>query len=305
MKLDLSLGACPVCKGTLRVWRYKQVDGTNYRICACRECGFGLVTPRPSLSELQVYYQHQGHGESNPQTAEDVLNKERDYPNSTIDAKRIVTTLKEMIGRPGRLLDVGCGYGFFAREAVEQGFQVVGIEMADTERRITQQVAGIRPASVPFEDFEMAPPFDAIVMSQVLEHAADPILWLRRARQLLNDGGVIAIAVPNFASLFRLTMQEKDPYVIPPTHLNYFSPRNLQSALENTGFSVEKAYTISRLPPNLVARRIQVSSRTAALALGALQKAVLKIMDRTSTGMFVNVFARKVSSTGIASGDIS
>src|SRR5205807_7246343 len=79
-------------------------------------------------------------------------------------------------------------------------------------------------------------PFAAIGMSQVLEHALDPMGWLRHARQLLIPGGVLVIAVPNFSGVYRL-LGKRDPFLMPPIHLNYFTPKSLRLAFEAAGLS--------------------------------------------------------------------
>jgi 2-polyprenyl-3-methyl-5-hydroxy-6-metoxy-1,4-benzoquinol methylase len=54
-----------------------------------------------------------------------------------------------------------------------------------------------------FEEFEPAQPYDTIVMSHVLEHVADPVEVLLRAKGWLRPGGRIIAVVPNADSLHR------------------------------------------------------------------------------------------------------
>lgn len=54
-----------------------------------------------------------------------------------------------------------------------------------------------------FENYEPARTFDLIVMGHVLEHVADPVSLLRRARGWLAPGGRIFAAVPNARSIHR------------------------------------------------------------------------------------------------------
>jgi hypothetical protein len=75
-------------------------------------------------------------------------------------------------------------------------------------------------------------------MSQILEHVSDVNSWMRNAWGLLKRGGTIAIALPNFNSMFRLVLGRRDPYIIPPEHLNFFSTGNLKALLSKHGFKV-------------------------------------------------------------------
>lgn len=54
-----------------------------------------------------------------------------------------------------------------------------------------------------FEEFEPKKKYDTIILSHILEHVADPVLILRRAKSWLNKDGRIIVVVPNADSLHR------------------------------------------------------------------------------------------------------
>ena len=66
-------------------------------------------------------------------------------------------------------------------------------------------------------------------MSHVLEHSLQPLDWLKHAWKLLSDDGILAIALPNFGGVYRF-LGERDPWIIPPVHLQFFTPRSLRQA---------------------------------------------------------------------------
>lgn len=231
-------------------------------------------------------------------TAADVLEAERVTPNSTADAHRIVQTLVAVTGPDGRLLDVGSGYGFFSAAALEAGFEVDALEIAPLERTLGREIAGIEALPDEFEDYE-APPgtYDAILMSQVLEHAVDIGEWSSKAARLLRPGGMLCVAVPNFGGLLRRLLQQRDPYVTPPVHLNYFSAGNLRRLLGDRGLTTVRTETVSRVRGDALARRLPRAvaplRRIAIPAVRVLQRPVLAPVDRSGLGMFLNVYARK------------
>jgi 2-polyprenyl-3-methyl-5-hydroxy-6-metoxy-1,4-benzoquinol methylase len=63
---------------------------------------------------------------------------------------------------------------------------------------------GLRKVRALFEDYAPSERFDTVVMEHVLEHVADPIELLRRARGWLAAGGRILAGVPNAQSIHRL-----------------------------------------------------------------------------------------------------
>lgn len=86
-------------------------------------------------------------------------------------------------------------------------------------------MTGIAPVSTTFEEFKSERSYGVILMSQILEHASDPVAWMKKTHNLLELGGILAIAVPHFDSFTRRLMQEKEFYIIPPEHLNYFKKK--------------------------------------------------------------------------------
>jgi SAM-dependent methyltransferase len=88
--------------------------------------------------------------------------------------------------------------------------------------------------------------FDLIYFHQVLEHIWEPVNFLNAVREKLNDGGIVAIGVPNhsgFTALFRRAFSNiyKSEFGMLqfPHHLRAYSQKSLRVLLENNGFDVE------------------------------------------------------------------
>ncbi len=289
---------CPVCRSISQHW----ADKNNYRICRCSLCDYGFVSPRPSLDFLMDYYESSGHvpgvcvGGATAFNLDDVLSFERHFPNSTVDAPRILNRINKLLipGIPKTFLDVGCGYGFFSKEAQAHGFRVSMLELAKNEREITQELTGIEPTACSFEDYDTSNgPFSVILMSQILEHALDIDLWIEKSKSMLVTGGVLCIAVPNFGSIFRYIMGANEPFITPPTHLNFFDTKSLSRLLKNHGFSVEFHESISRISTESLSRRLPKLLKPAQPVFNVMTKAGLAGVDALGLGMIINVYARK------------
>ena len=135
---------------------------------------------------------------------------------------------------PKPLLDVGCGAGWFVKRS--GGF---GIEPnAQAFRRAKELIDGsVRKA---FLD-DIGGGFQSIHMRLVLEHLVDPLAALRKARELLDPGGMLYVEVPNDFSLLQLLTRKK-PWWIQETHVNYFNRNSLGRLLESAEFRVERWY---------------------------------------------------------------
>jgi len=292
---------CPICSSRISEWKTKETDTGKYRIDRCVACGYAFVNPRPSFEFLMRYYSSHGHShnkDTDNKSLELILEKEKHYPNSTIDARRIIKTIIGLSpdNQKKNFLDVGCGYGFFTSEALRNKFEVVALELASTEREIAIQMTGLIPVSTSFEEFEYErESFSTILMSQILEHAFDIRSWISKANNLLIVNGLLVIALPNFDSIFRLIMNENEPFICPPTHLNFFSPKNISFFLESQGFKVEKIQYVSRIPPQTFEKRIPMPAKMALPIINGMTGLTLKLLDVLHLGMIINVYARKTN----------
>jgi hypothetical protein len=121
------------------------------------------------------------------------------------------------------------------------------IDFDPTSETATRFIPGSTFRNQPYETITKADgPFDAIIMSQVLEHAIDPSDWVRRAADLLRPGGALVIALPNFAGLYRL-LGARDPFICPPVHLNYFTADSMKRLVECHGLQVKFMRSASRV----------------------------------------------------------
>ena len=293
--------ACPVCSSAIQTWRVKSVGKKNYKLDLCNSCGYSFVNPRPSFGFLMNYYSLFGHSHDDNQreipTLQPVLAEEQSDPNATLDARRLIKTIKSLLKNDysNKFLDVGCGYGFFAKEALDAGFEVIALELAEHEREIAKEMTGLNPAACSYEDFEYVPEsFGVVFMSQILEHALDVNLWITKARDLLVDDGIIAIALPNYGSIFRMVMQENEPFIRPPAHLNFFNPNSLSRLLRNHGFRVEAIQWVSRIPKRTFKKHLPEFGKPLLPIIHAASSISLKIVDALHLGMMINVYGRKI-----------
>jgi 2-polyprenyl-3-methyl-5-hydroxy-6-metoxy-1,4-benzoquinol methylase len=227
---------CIVCAGPLssavtRPFSSYAARGA-WRIDVCSQCGAGATMPRPTGEELARCYEAT-YGYS----AHDLIEAEK--------RRRAAWLLKWSGVRTGRILDVGCMFGFLLDEAKELGVETHGIELSPGPA----QAAAAKGHDVftgTIEEFATKHPklkFDAVFAQHVLEHVPDPREFLATAKRMLAPGGRLVVCVPNFeARLRKLTPSGWGWYQV-PVHLHHFSSRALHLLLTNTGFSVSEEKT--------------------------------------------------------------
>ena len=92
-----------------------------------------------------------------------------------------------------RVLDFGCGYGYWCQTAKAFGFSVFGTEIDDVSR---SHALSMNIQLVDFTE-ENNENFDFINPEQVFEHLERPLAILEMLSRHLNPGGFMRISVPN------------------------------------------------------------------------------------------------------------
>jgi 2-polyprenyl-3-methyl-5-hydroxy-6-metoxy-1,4-benzoquinol methylase len=153
-----------------------------------------------------------------------------------------------MDGRSGRLLDMGCGLGFFVKAAEQvPNWEVYGREISPAAARYARETLGLRNVrSGRLEEADRPRhSFDIITMWDVLEHVPDPNPLLRHCQELLREDGICFIRTPNAsAQIFRarlkklvLGMRPEMCYLMARDHLHYYKPITIRRLLGKNGFS--------------------------------------------------------------------
>lgn len=240
-ELSLTHIRCPACNEDRARPRYGK---QGFSIVECRACTLRYVNPRPSRAWLDAWYRQAYFSLSHEQAAGAPHLRHEAIKDATA---RLRLQLLSPYGPKGRLLDIGCGGGFFVRAAAAGGWNAMGLEPSIEAARQTARTQHIRVVAgrseeTPFVDAR----FDVITLFDVLEHVFCPRTCLTEARRLLAPDGKLVIETPNMAGWLPRLMGARHPYVRPPEHLTYFTPPTLRLLLERCGLKVEQLHERAR-----------------------------------------------------------
>jgi len=139
----------------------------------------------------------------------------------------------------GKLLDIGCGYGFFLQEMKSRGWNVKGVELSPEGRRYALDKFGIKAFSEALEDIAFAEgSFDVVTFIYVIEHMPDPIGLLSEVRRILKPNGLVLLRWPHSTPIMKIlgpAARKFDVYHT-PYHLYDFSPKTIKGMLLKSGF---------------------------------------------------------------------
>ncbi|MDD5034712.1 MAG: class I SAM-dependent methyltransferase [Methylococcaceae bacterium] len=300
-----ALQECVACGGkTIRFWRSKRFQYTEsqnqeeFRIYRCARCHTGFLNRPPHRQWLNSIYRYSGQALTRPISLDEVLAREARFPNCKLDAQRMAHQ-SDQLNESGnkKALDIGSGFGFYTQALRRLGYRTVSINPGQYENEVFKKLTGMEAIPVMIEDFEDAGQFGVVMMSQVLEHLLEPEQAIKKASGLLAPGGILACAVPNFASLAVKLLGTKDNACLwVPEHVNYFTHEGLMALLEQNGFKVIRVEQITRVPYDSLSRRLGLEGKSA-YALNSLVKfmqiPIAWMMNYFGVGLYINLYAVK------------
>ena len=214
---------CVVCASTRRT---AALDLGSWRVLRCSGCGLRTLDPEPAAEDLVEVFDDGSIYEGAFTLRSDIMAR-HDETLAALE-KRV---------RPGALLDVGCGPGFFLEAARARGWRATGVDPSPFSVEHVKKL-GFEAHQGLLHDVDLPEAsFDAVALLQVVEHLIDPRALLEGCRKLLKPGGVLLVATPNPSSLLARVQKERFNYWIPPVHCVWYTPKTLKRILSTAGFT--------------------------------------------------------------------
>jgi len=239
MNFDTALRVCNLCdQESQRVIFVKN----GFELVKCPLCGLVYVGNPPSRAELESMYSFDAGYFAN-------------YQDKSADDTLALTKATEKYGRikehktRGRILDIGCGPGFFLKVAKEHGWATYGVDISRDTSELARTRYGLQVFTGTLDQANLVPSsFDAVTMWDTIEHVENPVQTMLAVNELLKHDGIVAISTPNIDGLFprlsyhisSLTNQWRHPE--PPHHLFQFSKKTVHKLLKLAGFHTLEMY---------------------------------------------------------------
>jgi 2-polyprenyl-3-methyl-5-hydroxy-6-metoxy-1,4-benzoquinol methylase len=217
----------------------------NLRRCMNERCELFWTDPLPDSADIwKLYQSYWTHGN----------NSEPDAELSSVGKRRIKRLAARLLFwrreallsdsrylnqmPAGRLLDVGCGTGDFLAGMAQIGWDATGIDFDEEAVVSARRHQGIKVFSGSIFDQKFPhDAFDAITLSNVIEHIPSPLEMFIELKRILAPGGRITIVTPNPNSLGHRSFGRCWRGLEPPRHLFLFTPRMLKALAVRAGLT--------------------------------------------------------------------
>jgi 2-polyprenyl-6-hydroxyphenyl methylase/3-demethylubiquinone-9 3-methyltransferase len=180
---------------------------------------------------------------------------------------RDATRLDSLAGL--RMLDIGCGAGILSEPLARLGATLVGIDPSESNIAVARHHAAQSELAIDYRATTAeilaaaGERFDVVLAMEVVEHVADPDLFIELAAELVKPGGLLFVATLNRTiKSFALAIVGAE-YILRwlprGTHQwdKFITPNELEIAIEQGGMHITGE---SGMMYNLLADRWQLST---------------------------------------------
>lgn len=240
---------CPLC-GANKHERLPYPSGAGKslqlqfdEIAHCAACGIGYALPRATQESLDAFYAAGAYWHQTVTSAPPQLAHERNQ------CRHRVASVHKHLARGGLIaaLDVGAGHGW-TMDALHAALPEtrLSFDFIEPDDALSREILArdmpfpvLRRLALDRLDAE----YDLIFLNHVLEHVADPVVFLQAVRRRLKPGAVLYVETPH-----RDYRYKNDVF----PHTLFFDSPSLSRSLRQAGFERVSCETFGRWP---IARR--------------------------------------------------
>ena len=275
---------CPLCQGDdCRIFLTK----FEMNLVKCRKCSLIYANPRIHESELLRRYESSFFfDEYLPAFNAAATGYDLTVIRSHFFLFLQLITKYYALGK--KLLDVGCGAGFFLKAAEEIGWEAEGVEISPVASDYAQEIVKVKVLEGKLEDLGLpAEKFDLVVLIETIEHLMNPLETLSEINRILKKEGMLIICTPDYKSLSRLFLGKNWAVLSPEEHFSVFTQKTLSRILQKAKFCVLGIRNLLQFNPEYTHDK----KKSGYFLFRSLHKRLkeLKIMEKTTLFEYADI----------------
>lgn len=246
---------CPACQSNKFEFSFAK---RGFEFVTCSNCQTLFINPRPTAEMLASHYRNSLMGEYWDKHVYPASEESRRKSIFAPRATRVIDLCRQYGVKPGKLLDVGAGFGTFCQEVERLNFfkEVVALEPSPHLSESCRQ-RGLQVMEKLVEEVGLADGFDVITNFELIEHLFSPKEFLLKCGELLVEGGLLILTTPNIKGFDLMILRELSDNILGPTHINYFHDGSLRILLQKCGLEIVETLTPGKLDADIVKNKIE------------------------------------------------
>lgn len=210
-------------------------DKIHYRILKCVRCGLIFSSPILSFEKQASFYK------------ESLCNYKDQIPYLIKTYMKIIEEIKGDLPKNPKVLEVGCGNGFFIKALVDLNLtkNVFGVEpsakmILQTDSWLKNKIKiNVFKSNL----FPKKNSFDLICCFHTLDHMVDPNEFIKSAFSMLKENGYVIVVVHDTQGLSVKIFGENSA-IFDIEHIYLFNKKNLREIFLLNNFKVTKVFNL-------------------------------------------------------------
>jgi SAM-dependent methyltransferase len=248
--------ACTVCR---RCDHRPAFVVDSWAIVRCR-CGHLYVSPQPAF-----------------RNGDHVMARDR----SPSRASAILDVVERHV-RPGRMLEIGPGFGEVTDVADSRGWHTwtIGVHKQAVETAAGEGRARLRHGRADVIDHADGF-FDCVILFDVMPQLEDPRTALIEVFRVLRLAGLLVVTTPDAGSLMARGMRSRSPvFRQAPHHLHFFTRQTVEQLLVMAGFATVESRRIPSVAPGRLLSDLSLFALKAAVGQKAVAESESGVLAR-------------------------
>jgi len=209
-------------------------DKIHYRILRCERCSLVFSSPIFPAEKLSKFYR------------KSVCSYRDEIPYLIRTYSEVLKQVKEDLPKNPKVLEVGCGNGFFLKTLVDSGYtpNVFGVEPSS---KMVLEASLILRGKIKVDTFKLdlfpKNSFNLILCFHTLDHMFDPEEFVQGAYSMLKKNGYIVVVVHDTEGLSVKLFGEKSA-IFDIEHIYLFNKKTLNKIFLRNNFKVVKVFDL-------------------------------------------------------------
>ncbi len=213
----------------------------NYKLIKCLRCE--AVSPNISHINEKEFIDSIYNNPNYTKKAFLDIYKNYNYRKKKFGAERYQYTIKRLnLKKNSKVLDLGCGFGYYLKYLKSKKINCKGIEPAKNIAEFCRDSLNIAVYSNRLDD-EKNNSYDLITLFDVIEHLKDPVEYFKKIKMKLKKNKFCVIYTPNIHSLSYALMGSDQNTMLPFEHVCFFNKKSFEYLAKKSKFKIHSIET--------------------------------------------------------------